>query len=80
MNIGDGFASGPVEAAYVINELVKPAPVIASRANEIGTANGKVRQGSKTVTFIKAVKVPVHVPLSGKAMESDGGGKRVAEC
>ena len=25
MNIGDGFTTGPAEAAYVINELVKPA-------------------------------------------------------
>ena len=43
MNIGDGFTTGPVEAAYVINELVKPASVIASHANEVGTVG---RQGS----------------------------------
>jgi hypothetical protein len=24
MNIGDGFTTGPAEAAYVINDLVKP--------------------------------------------------------
>ena len=29
MNIGDGFTTGPAEAAYVINDLVKPASVIA---------------------------------------------------
>ena len=43
MNIGDGFTTGPDEAAYVINELVKPASVIASHANEVGTVGGKVR-------------------------------------
>ena len=80
MNIGDGFTTGPVEAAYVINELVKPASVIASHANEVGTVGGKVRPGSKTEAFIKAVKVPVHVPLSGKTMEYDAAGKCTAGC
>ena len=80
MNIGDGFTTGPVEAAYVINDLVKPASVIASHANEVGTVGGKVRPGSKTDAFIKAVKVPVHVPLSGKTMEFDAGGICTAGC
>jgi L-ascorbate metabolism protein UlaG (beta-lactamase superfamily) len=80
MNIGDGFTTGPAEAAYVINELVKPASVIASHVNEVGTVNGKVRPGSKTETFIKAVKVPVHIPLSGKTMEFDAAGKCTAGC
>jgi L-ascorbate metabolism protein UlaG (beta-lactamase superfamily) len=80
MNIGDGFTTGPAEAAYVINELVKPASVIASHANEVGSVNGKVRPGSKTEAFMKAVKVPVHVPLSGKTMEFDNTGKCTAGC
>ncbi len=80
MNIGDGFTTGPVEAAYVINELVKPASVIASHANEVGTVNGKVRPGSKTESFMKAVKVPVHVPLSGRTMQFDAAGKCTAGC
>jgi L-ascorbate metabolism protein UlaG (beta-lactamase superfamily) len=80
MNIGDGFSTGPVEAAFVINDLVKPAAVIASHANEVGTVDGKVRPGSKTETFIKASKVPVHVPLSGKTMEFDAAGKCTAGC
>jgi L-ascorbate metabolism protein UlaG (beta-lactamase superfamily) len=80
MNIGDGFTTGPVEAAYVMNELVKPASVIASHANEVGTVGGKVRPGSKTEAFIKATKATVHVPLSGRTMEFDGNGKCVAGC
>jgi L-ascorbate metabolism protein UlaG (beta-lactamase superfamily) len=80
MNIGDGFTTGPVEAAYVINELVKPASVIASHANEVGTVGSKVRPGSKTETFVRAVKVPVHIPLSGRTMEFDGSGKCTAGC
>ena len=80
MNMGDGFTTGPVEAAYVINDLVKPASVIASHANEVGTVGGKVRPGSKTEAFMKAVKVPVHIPLSGKTMEFDAAGKCAAGC
>jgi len=80
MNIGDGFTTGPKEAAYVINELVKPASVIASHANEVATKGGKVLPGTKTETFIKAVKVRVHVPLSGRMMEFDSAGKCVAGC
>ena len=80
MNIGDGFTTGPAEAAFVMNELVKPNAVIASHANEVGTKGGKVVPGTKTEAFMKAVKVPVHVPLSGKTMEFDANGKCVAGC
>ena len=80
MNMGDGFTTGPAEAAYVINELVKPASVIASHANEVGTVKGVLRPGSKTEAFIKAVSVPGHIPLSGKTMEFDAAGKCTAGC
>jgi L-ascorbate metabolism protein UlaG (beta-lactamase superfamily) len=80
MNIGDGFTTGPTEAAYVINDLVQPASVIASHANEVATKGGKVLPGTKTEAFRNAVKVPVHVPLSGKTMEFDNNGKCVAGC
>jgi len=80
MNIGDGFTTGPLEAAYVINELVRPNAVIASHANEVATKGGKVLPGTKTEAFMKATKVPVHVPLSGRTMEFDENGKCVAGC
>jgi len=80
MNIGDGFSTGPNEAAYVINDLVKPVSVIASHANETATKGGKVLPGTKTETFMKAVKVPVLIPLSGKLMEFDGGGVCKVGC
>ena len=80
MNIGDGFSTGPAEAAYVMNDLVKPASVIASHVNEVGTVGGKARPGSKTEAFMKAAKMPVHLPLSGKTMEFDAGGKCTAGC
>lgn len=80
MNIGDTFTTGPTEAAFVINELVKPNAVIASHANEVATKDGKVIAGTKTATFIKATKVPVYVPLSGRTLEFDSSGNCVAGC
>jgi len=80
MNIGDVFTTGPREAAHVINNMVKPASVIPSHANEVATQGGKVVAGSRTDIFIKAVKVPVHLPLSGRTMEFNSGGKCVAGC
>jgi L-ascorbate metabolism protein UlaG (beta-lactamase superfamily) len=80
MNIGDVFTTGPSEAAYVINELVQPESVIPSHANEMATKGGKVIPGSRTDTFMKAVRIPAHVPLSGKTMEFDGSGKCVSGC
>ena len=80
MNIGDNFTTGPAEAAYVMNTLVRPRAVIASHANEPATKGGKLLPGSKTAAFKKAAKMPVHVPLSGKTMEFDGGAKCVKGC
>jgi L-ascorbate metabolism protein UlaG (beta-lactamase superfamily) len=80
INIGDVFSTGPAEAAYVIDELVRPNATIASHANEVATQGGKVLPGTRTDTFMKASKVPAYVPLSGKTMAFDGGGKCVSGC
>lgn len=80
MNIGDIFTTGPVEAAWVINELIKPAAVIPSHANQPSTEGGKVIAGTRTDTFIKASKVPVHVPLSGRTMSFNQKGKCTDGC
>ena len=80
MNIGDVFTTGPREAAYVMNVLVRPQSVIASHANEVATKGGKLLPNSKTAAFKKATKVPVHIPLSGRTMEFDGKGKCVKGC
>ena len=80
MNIGGIFSTGPQEAAFVINDLIKPKAVIASHANEEATKDGKVITGSKTEAFIKHVKVPGHAPLSGKTMEFDRNAKCVNGC
>jgi len=80
MNIGGTFSTGPTEAAYVINTMVKPRSVIASHANEAATKDGKLLPNTRTAAFKKASKVPVYLPLSGKTMEFNGAGKCVAGC
>lgn len=80
INIGDTFTTGPTEAAFVINELVKPASVIPSHANELATQGGEAVAGTKTAAFLEAVNVPAHLPLSGRTMEFDAGGICVAGC
>lgn len=80
MNIGGVFSTGPQEAAYVMNELVKPNAVIASHANEAATKNGKIMPPTKTAAFKAATHVPVYASLSGKTMEFDGQGKCTGGC
>ena len=80
INIGDTFTTGPKEAAFVVNELVKPNAVVPSHANEVATKDGKVIAGTKTETFIKATKASVHLPLSGRTMAFSDSGKCVSGC
>ncbi|WP_165857266.1 MBL fold metallo-hydrolase [Marinobacter sp. JSM 1782161] len=80
INIGDTYTTGPTEAAYVVNELVEPASVIPSHANEPATKDGKVQAGTRTAAFIEAVDVPAHVPLSGRTMAFDASGRCAEGC
>lgn len=80
MNIGDTFTTGPTEAAYVMNDLVKPRSVIASHANEAATEEGEVIAGTRTETFIKAAGMPVHVPLSGRTITFGPNGHCQSGC
>jgi L-ascorbate metabolism protein UlaG (beta-lactamase superfamily) len=80
MNIGGTYTNGPGEAAFVVNNLVKPNAVIASHANEAATDKGKLIPGTRTATFIEASRVPVHLPLSGRTMEFDAEGNCVKGC
>ena len=80
MNIGDTFTTGPSEAAWVINKLVKPTSVIASHANQPSTSGGKVADGTRVALFSSLVEAPVHVPLSGRTMAFDKSGKCTSGC
>jgi len=80
INIGDTYTTGPKEAAYVINNLIRPTSVIASHANEQATRDGKLLPDTRTQTFVSATKVPVYVPLSGHNLSFDHNGRCVAGC
>lgn len=80
MNIGDTYTTGPKEAAYVINDLIRPKAVIPSHANEPATIGGKVKAGTRTALFRDLVSVPVHVPLSGRTMAFSDKGECLAGC
>ncbi|MEW8402204.1 MAG: MBL fold metallo-hydrolase [Candidatus Thiodiazotropha sp.] len=80
INIGDAFTTGSFEAAYVINQLVRPASVIASHANEAATRKSKPIPGTKTASFVDAVNVPAHLPLSGRTMAFSAAGICVSGC
>jgi len=79
-NIGDGATTGPAEAAHGMSDLVKPASAIAALVSEVRMVGGKVRPGSMTEAFTKVAKMPVHLPLPGKAMAFDAGAKCAAGC
>jgi L-ascorbate metabolism protein UlaG (beta-lactamase superfamily) len=81
MNVaGAPNMTGPIEAAFVVNDLVRPSSVIVTHVNEPATENGKIVPTSRTAAFQKAVNVPVHVPLSGRTMEFDGSGRCASGC
>lgn len=80
LNLGPSALTSK-DAAYVANELVRPAAVIATHVNEGATTAGKVRPNSRTAAFVSLVKGrPVYPALSGRTMEFDGDGKCVAGC
>jgi L-ascorbate metabolism protein UlaG (beta-lactamase superfamily) len=80
LNLGPSAVTG-FSAAYAVNNLVRPAAVIATHVNEGATAGGKVRPSSRTAAFINLVKGrPVYLALSGRTMEFDGDAKCVTGC
>jgi L-ascorbate metabolism protein UlaG (beta-lactamase superfamily) len=80
MNLGPNAIS-PQAAAYAMNELVRPATVIASHPNEAVTSGGKAIANTRTAAFVNLVKGrSAHLALSGRTMEFDGNAKCVAGC
>ncbi len=81
INAGGIYTSGPKEAAYSINQLIKPKAVIPHHMNEASTENGELRAGSKTALFKSLIKnIPVHIPLSNRTMEFDGEAHCIKGC
>ncbi|MBD2258534.1 MBL fold metallo-hydrolase [Pseudanabaena sp. FACHB-2040] len=80
INIGDTFTTGPKEAAYVINELIKPTAVIPSHANEAATRGGALLPDTRTAVFVAATETPVYLPLSGRTISFDADGLCTSGC
>lgn len=74
----DLFTMGPDEAAFAVNQLIKPRSVIPEHFNQVSTTNGKVNSGTKLERFISQLKgqasTRVIVPLSGIPILCDGQG------
>ncbi len=70
------FQSG----AYAINDLLKPASVIFTHVNEVGTEGGKLRANSQTAALMKQLKAPAYLAISERTMEFDGKGKCMSGC
>jgi hypothetical protein len=80
LNLGQNAVTAE-SAAFIVNELVKPATVVASHPNEAVTQGGKLLPNSRMKAFIDLVKDrPVYLALSGRTMEFDANGKCVAGC
>lgn len=80
INIGDTFTTGPKEAAWVVNKLIKPESIIASHANQPSTKDGKMLEGTRLAQFMKASDASVHVPLSGRTISFNSAGKCTNGC
>lgn len=82
MNMSDVNTMGPEEAAWAVNELIKPKVAMPSHANEQSTKGGKLVPGSRAEKFVKGVdrSIKVHLTLSGRTMEFDGKAKCVKGC
>ena len=82
INAGGLFTSGPREAAFSINELIKPNAVIPQHMNEAATKGGTLKSGTKTAKFKSLINknIAFHLPLSGVTMEFDGNARCVKGC
>lgn len=78
-NLGPNAVT-PASAAYAVNDLIRPAAVIATHVNEGATSNGKIKPDSRTAAFVKLSKPPVYLAISGRTMEFDGKAKCVTGC
>jgi L-ascorbate metabolism protein UlaG (beta-lactamase superfamily) len=80
LNLGSSAVTSR-DGAYIANDLVHPASVIASHVNEGATTGGKLRPSSRTALFASLVKGrPVYPALSGRTMEFNGDGRCMAGC
>lgn len=80
VHMGDVFTMGPDDAAFAVNNLIRPRSVIPEHANEEATGSeGKVLSGTRTERFLSLLRPNINqvVPLSGVPILCDGRGNCV---
>lgn len=82
MNAGGTNTMGPKEAAWAVNELIKPKVAFGVHLNEESTKGGKAKKGSKLAKFNSLVNknIKTYSTLSGITMEFDGDANCVKGC
>lgn len=82
INMSDQVTLGPLEAVYVVKNLVRPNTVMPSHVNEAATSGGAILPGTRVDRFVSLVRgvADVVLPLSGVTRQFDGSGRCVAGC
>jgi L-ascorbate metabolism protein UlaG (beta-lactamase superfamily) len=77
VNMSDTATMGPNEAAFMIDQLVRPRTVMPSHVNEQATSGGAIRSGTRVDLFNSLVRsfVDVVVPVSDVVRSFDGSGR-----
>ena len=76
VHMGDINTMGPDEAAWAVQNLIKPTMVIPTHANQVSTNGGTVVPGTRVDAFISQLRRGTAiVPLSGVPITCDGRGR-----
>ena len=79
LNMSDTVTLGPLEAAFAVRELLRPATVMPTHVNEAATSGGAVQSGTRVERFLANVasSADVILPLSDVTRAFDGSGRCV---
>lgn len=69
------FTMGPAEAAFAVEQLIRPTTVIPEHINQVSTSGGVVVPNLRLDAFINELRRgKIVVPLSGSTISCDGKG------
>jgi L-ascorbate metabolism protein UlaG (beta-lactamase superfamily) len=79
INMSDTVTFGPVEATFVVKELVRPTTVMPSHVNEAATSGGAAVANTRVDRFIGLARsfVDIVLPVSEVTRSFDGAGRCV---
>lgn len=77
VNVADPFAMGPDQAAFGVQQYVRPATVLLTHVNEQATSGGRVVSGTRADRFSRAIagSSQVVMAVSGVTRSFDGDGR-----